>query len=241
MAGHSKFSNIKHKKERNDKKRAKLFTKLRREIMVAINEGGADPEFNSSLDNAIRKAKSNNMPNKIIDRAIKKATEGKEGNNFEKIQYEGYGPNGVAVIVESLTDNRNRTGAAVRSYFSKCAGNLGTTGCVSYMFERKGQIMIEKSDDIDKEGLFMIVVEAGAEDMKTHEEGYEVLTDFESFNKVNKALDKENIETLSSEIKMIPQNEVDLENDDDINNMELLVEMLEEDDDVQNVWHNWAE
>ncbi|MCT4613101.1 MAG: YebC/PmpR family DNA-binding transcriptional regulator [Clostridia bacterium] len=241
MAGHSKFANIKHKKAKNDAKRGKIFTKLGREIAVAIKEGGANPELNRKLADVIAKAKSNNMPNDTIDKAIKKAAGDKDGASYENIVYEGYGPSGVAIIVETLTDNKNRTAGNVRSYFTKGNGNMGTSGCVGFMFDKKGQIMIERSDDIDEEELLMIALEAGADDMKVHEEGFEILTVAEEFSVVNKSLEEAGIEMVSAEIKMIPQTLTVLEAEEDIKSMNKLIDLLEDDDDVQNIWHNWDE
>jgi len=241
MAGHSKFANIKHKKAKIDAKRGKIFTKIGREIAVAIKEGGSDPDLNKRLADAIVKAKSNNMPNDTIAKAIKKASSDKSGAEYYENVYEGYGPNGVAIIVETLTDNKNRTAANVRSHFTKGEGNLGTSGCVSFMFDKKGQIMVEKNESIDEDDLMMLTLEAGADDMKVHEEGYEILTDQENFSAVVKVLEENNIETLTAEIKMIPQTLTSLEGEEDIKSMHKLLDLLEDDDDVQNIWHNYDE
>lgn len=240
MSGHSKFANIKHKKAKNDAVRGKVFTKIGREIVVAVKDGGPDPNMNSSLNDIINKAKSNNMPNDTIERAIKKASGESSEVNYDHITYEGYGPNGVAVIVECLTDNKNRTAANVRHGFSKNGGNLGTTGCVSYMFERKGQIIVEKSESIDEDELMMLALDAGAEDVLVEEEGYEIITTPESFSAVNNAIIAEGITILSGEVSQIPSTTVSL-NDADVEIMERIIEQLEEDDDVQNVYHNWED
>lgn len=241
MAGHSKFANIKHKKEKADAKKGKIFTKLGREIAVAVKEGGPDPANNAKLRDVIAKAKSNNMPNDTIERSIKKAAGDVSGVNYEPIIYEGYGPSGVAVIVEVLTDNKNRTAANVRHAFSKGGGNLGTTGCVSFMFDKKGQIIIERSDDIDEDELMMLALDAGAEDFNVEEEGYEVLTAPEDFSAVREALEKAGIKMASAEIAMIPQTTTTLTDEQDIKKMRILLDLLEDDDDVQEVYHNWDE
>lgn len=240
MSGHSKFANIKHKKAKNDAVKGKIFTKIGREIVVAVKSGGPDPALNSSLNDIINKAKSNNMPNDTISRAIKKASGEASDVNYENITYEGYGPNGVAVIVECLTDNKNRTAANVRHGFSKYGGNLGTTGCVSFMFDKKGQIIVEKSDDIDEDELIMLALDAGAEDVIAEEEGYEIITLPDDFSAVNNALIEAGIVVLSGEISQLPQTTVSL-NEDDIVLMEKMIDHLEEDDDVQNVYHNWVD
>lgn len=238
MAGHSKFANIKHKKAKNDAKKGKIFTKIGREIVVAVKSGGPDPANNSSLQDIINKAKANNMPNDTISRAIKKAAGDADNINYENITYEGYGPNGVAVIVECLSDNKNRTASNIRHGFSKYGGNLGTTGCVSFMFDKKGQIIIEKSDTIDEDDLMMLALDAGAEDVISEDEGFEVLTEPDDFSAVYKALVDEGIEILEGEVKQLPQTTVNLTGDD-VTNMEKMLDHLEEDDDVQNVYHNW--
>lgn len=241
MAGHSKFSNIKHKKAKNDAQRGKIFTKMGREIAVAIKEGGgADPELNSRLRDAIAKAKSNNMPNDTIQRSIKKAS-GEDGSvTYEKITYEGYGPNGVAVIVEALTDNKNRTASNVRHAFSKGGGNMGTTGCVSFMFDKKGEIVIEREAvEMDEDDLMMLAIEAGAEDFNSEEEGFTIITEPDDFGDVYKALDAEGIVMASAEVAMIPQTTTELTDAGDIDKMEKLLEILEEDDDVQDIFHNY--
>ncbi|KAE9633751.1 YebC/PmpR family DNA-binding transcriptional regulator [Defluviitalea raffinosedens] len=241
MSGHSKFANIKHKKEKADAKKGKIFTKIGREIAVAVKEGGPDPANNAKLRDVIAKAKSNNMPNDTIERSIKKAAGDVSGVSYEPITYEGYGPSGVAVIVEVLTDNKNRTAANVRHAFSKGGGNLGTTGCVSFMFDKKGQIIIERSDDIDEDELMMLALDAGAEDFNVEEEGYEVLTAPEDFSAVREALEKAGIKMASAEIAMIPQTTTTLTDEQDIKKMRILLDLLEDDDDVQEVYHNWDE
>jgi YebC/PmpR family DNA-binding regulatory protein len=242
MAGHSKFANIKHKKAKNDAQKGKIFTKLGREIAVAVKSGGPDPAVNRRLSDVIAKAKSNNMPNDTIMRSIKKAAGEDASVNYEYITYEGYGPNGVAVIVETLTDNKNRTAANVRAAFSKGNGNMGTTGCVSFMFDKKGQIVIEKEAvDIEEDELMMLAIEAGADDFEAEEEGYTITTSPETFSDVYEALEKSGIEMASAEIAMIPQTYVDLTGDADIKAMNKMLDLLEEDDDVQEIYHNWNE
>lgn len=238
MSGHSKFANIKHRKAKNDSVRGKIFTKIGREIVVAVKSGGPDPALNSSLYDIIAKAKANNMPNDTINRAIKKASGESADVNYEVIVYEGYGPSGVAVIVECLTDNKNRTAANVRHAFSKYGGNLGTTGCVSFMFDKKGQIIIEKTDAMDEDDLMMLALEAGADDVVSSEEGFEVLTTPENFRAVYEAILAENIEILSGEVTQVPQTSASLSEEDSVS-MERMLEQLEDDDDVQNVYHNW--
>ena len=242
MSGHSKFANIKHKKEKNDAAKGKIFTIIGREIAVAVKEGGADPANNSRLRDVIAKAKANNMPNDTIDRGIKKAA-GDAGNiNYEQVTYEGYGPSGTAIIVQALTDNKNRTAANVRNAFTKGHGNVGTQGCVSYMFDKKGQIIIAKEDcSMDADDLMMMALDAGAEDFNEEEDSFEVLTDPDSFSEVREALDKEGIVMASAEVTMIPQNYVTLTSDEDIKNITRTLDLLDEDDDVQEVYHNWDE
>ncbi len=241
MAGHSKFANIKHKKEKNDAIKGKIFTIIGREIAVAVKAGGADPTSNSRLRDAIAKAKSNNMPNDTIERSIKKAAGNIDGVSYESIIYEGYGPKGVAVIVETLTDNKNRTAANVRSAFTKGNGNMGTTGCVSFMFDEKGQIMIEKDDSIDSDELMMIALDAGAMDFNEEEEGYEITTTPEDFSVVREAIEKANIPIIDAEINMVPQTYTSLTDTEDIKKMNKLLELLDNDDDVKNVYHNWEQ
>ncbi|SCG83566.1 hypothetical protein DW1_1999 [Proteiniborus sp. DW1] len=239
MAGHSKWSTIKRKKGKADAQRGKLFTKLARYITVAAREGGPDPEYNTNLKNAIEKAKAENMPNDNIERAIKKGSGDLEGANFEEITYEGYGPAGVAVFVECLTDNRNRTASDVRHAFDKFGGNLGSTGCVSWMFDRKGLLIVDRAEDIDEEELMLQAIEAGAEDFSSEEEYFEITTTPENFEQVKEALKETGYKFSTSEITFIPQNETKLEDEKDIKNMLKLIDILEDNDDVQQVYHNW--
>jgi len=241
MAGHSKFANIKHKKAKADAQKGKIFTKLGREIAVAVKEGGPDPNNNRKLKDIIAKAKSNNMPNDTIERSIKKAAGEGDSIHYEEILYEGYGPSGVAVIVQVLTDNKNRTAANVRHAFTKGGGNLGTTGCVSFMFDKKGQIVIERAEDINEDDLMMLALEAGAEDFIAEEEGYEIITTPEDFSTIRETIEEQKIPMLSAEVAMIPQTTTALSDPEDVKKMNKLLELLEEDDDVQEVFHNWEE
>ena len=242
MSGHSKFANIKHKKEKNDAKKGKIFTVIGREIVIAVKEGGPDPNNNSKLRDVIAKAKANNMPNDTIDRGIKKAAGDSNADNYERITYEGYGPSGVAIIVETLTDNKNRTAGNVRSHFTKGSGSIGTPGCVSFMFDRKGQIIIDKEEcEMDADDLMMIALDAGAEDFSEEEDSFEVLTDPDEFSAVREALEKEGIPMMEAEVAMIPQTYVELTDDQDIKNLQRTLDLLDDDDDVQYVWHNWDE
>lgn len=240
MSGHSKWKNIMHKKEKTDLQRAKVFTKIGKEIAMAVRDGGADPVSNSKLADVIAKAKANNVPNDNIDRAIKKAAGADGSVNYEVITYEGYGPSGVAVIVETTTDNRNRTGADMRHYFDKYGGNLGQTGCVSYMFSDKGVIAIS-ADGIDEEKLMEDALESGAEDISAEEEIFEITTSPADFSAVAASLTEKGYKFISAEQSKIPANYVTLENEDDIKNMEKLLDMFDENDDVTDVWHNWEE
>ena len=240
MSGHSKWSNIKHKKEKTDAQRAKIFTKIGKEITIAVKEGGPDPVSNSKLRDLIAKAKSNNVPNENIERTIKKAA-GAENVAYEEITYEGYGPSGVAVIVETTTDNRNRTAGNVRACFSKYHGNLGQTGCVSFMFEKKGQIIITDEDgDIDEDALMECALEAGAADFLAEEGLFEIYTEPDDLYDVADALAAAGYKAESAEKTLVPTSTVDLTNEDDIKFMGLLIERLEDDDDVMNVYHNWG-
>ena len=242
MSGHSKFANIKHKKEKNDAKKGKIFTVIGREIVIAVKEGGPDPNNNSKLRDVIAKAKANNMPNDTIDRGIKKAAGDSNADNYERITYEGYGPSGVAIIVETLTDNKNRTAGNVRSHFTKGSGSIGTPGCVSFMFDRKGQIIIDKEEcEMDADDLMMIALDAGAEDFSEEEDSFEVLTDPDEFSAVREALEKEGIPMMEAEVAMIPQTYVELTDEQDIKNLQRRLDLLDDDDDVQYVWHNWDE
>lgn len=241
MAGHSKFANIKHKKEKNDAIKGKIFTIIGREIAVAVKAGGPDPANNSKLKDAIAKAKANNMPNDTIERSIKKAAGNIDGVTYESIIYEGYGPKGVAIIVEALTDNKNRTAANVRNAFTKGNGNMGTTGCVSFMFDEKGQIIIEKEANINSDELMMIALEAGALDFNEDDNIYEIITTPESFSAVREAIENSNIPIINAEISMIPQTYTKLTEEDDIKKMLKLLDLLDNDDDVKNVYHNLEE
>ena len=242
MSGHSKFANIKHKKEKNDAKKGKIFTVIGREIVVAVKEGGPDPANNSKLRDVIAKAKANNMPNDTIDRGIKKAAGDANADNYEYITYEGYGPSGVAVIVETLTDNKNRTASNERSAFTKGNGNIGTPGCVSFMFDKKGQIIIDKEEcEMDADDLMMIALDAGAEDFSEEEDSFEVLTAPDDFSAVREALEKEGIPMAEADVAMIPQTYVELSDEQDVKNLQRTLDLLEDDDDVQYVWHNWDE
>lgn len=242
MSGHSKFANIKHKKEKNDAAKGKIFTVIGREIAVAVKEGGPDPANNSKLRDVIAKAKANNMPNDTIDRGIKKAAGDANAVNYETITYEGYGPNGVAIIVDTLTDNKNRTAANVRNAFTKGGGNVGTTGCVSYMFDKKGQIIIDKEEcEMDADELMMVALDAGAEDFAEEEDSYEVLTAPEDFSTVREALEAAGVPMAQADVTMIPQTWVELSDEDDIKKINRILDMLDEDDDVQATYHNWDE
>ncbi len=239
MSGHSKFANIKHKKEKNDAAKGKIFTIIGREIAVAVKEGGPDPENNSKLRDIIAKAKANNMPNDTIDRGIKKAAGDANSVNYESITYEGYGPNGSAIIVNALTDNKNRTAANVRNAFTKGGGNVGTTGCVSFMFDEKGQIIIDKEEcKMDADELMMMALDAGAEDFNEEDDSFEITTAPADFSAVREALEKEGIAMASAEVSMIPQTYVDLTNEDDQKKLTRILDLLDEDDDVQEVFHN---
>jgi len=241
MSGHSKFANIKHKKEKNDAARGKVFTVLGRELAVAVKSGGPDPDNNSKLRDVIAKAKANNMPNDTIERSIKKAAGNIAGVNYENITYEGYGPNGVAIIVEVLTDNKNRSAANVRSAFTKGGGNMGNSGCVSFMFDEKGQIIIEKDDDIDGEKIEELAIEAGAEDISEEEDCFEIITAPDDFSVVREALEAAGIPMAEASVTMIPQTYTALESEDDIKKMNRILDLLDDDDDVKNVYHNWDE
>ncbi|MCR4895902.1 MAG: YebC/PmpR family DNA-binding transcriptional regulator [Lachnospiraceae bacterium] len=242
MSGHSKFANIKHKKEKNDAAKGKIFTIIGREIAVAVKEGGPDPSNNFKLATVIAKAKANNMPNDTIDRGIKKAAGEGQGVSYEYITYEGYGPGGTAVIVKTLTDNKNRTAANVRAAFAKGSGNIGTPGCVSFMFDEKGQIIIDKEEcDMDADDLMMTALDAGAEDFADEEDSYEILTAPDDFEPVRAALEAAGIPMLSAEVTMIPQNYVELKDEESVKLLTRILDILEDDDDVQAVYHNWDE
>lgn len=242
MSGHSKFANIKHKKEKNDAAKGKIFTVIGREIAVAVKEGGPDPANNSRLRDVIAKAKANNVPNDTIERGIKKAAGDLESVNYEQNTYEGYGPAGVAIIVETLTDNKNRTAANVRAAFSKGGGNVGTPGCVSFLFDRRGQILVDKEEcERDPDELMMFALEAGAEDFSDEEDSYEVLTSPESFSEVREAFEREGIPVLDADVRMIPQTWVTLDSEEDRKKMQRILDLLDAEDDVQAVFHSWDE
>lgn len=240
MSGHSKWKNIMHKKEKTDAQRAKVFTKIGKEMAVAIREGGADPVSNSKLRDLIQKAKANNVPNDNIDRIIKKFS-GDNAVNYEEMVYEGYGPCGVAVIVEAMTDNRNRTASEVRHAFDKFGGNLGQSGCVSYLFEDKGVIVIEKDAKIDEDKLMETALEAGAEDFLTEDDCYEIYTETADVYAIKDALEAAGYTVLSAEEDKVPSNYITLEGEDDIKHMQLLLDALEDNDDVSDVYHNWED
>ena len=240
MSGHSKWKNIMHKKEKTDAQRAKVFTKIGKEMAVAIREGGADPVSNSKLRDLIQKAKANNVPNDNIDRIIKKFS-GDNTVNYEEMVYEGYGPCGVAVIVEAMTDNRNRTASEVRHAFDKFGGNLGQSGCVSYLFEDKGVIVIEKDAKIDEDKLMETALEAGAEDFLTEDDCYEIYTETADVYAIKDALEAAGYTVLSAEEDKVPSNYITLEGEDDIKHMQLLLDTLEDNDDVSDVYHNWED
>lgn len=242
MSGHSKFANIKHKKEKNDAAKGKIFTVIGREIAVAVKEGGPDPNNNSRLRDVIAKAKANNVPNDTIERGIKKAAGDIDAVNYEKNVYEGYGPSGVAVIVETLTDNKNRTAANVRSAFTKGGGNIGAQGCVSYMFDNKGLIIIDREEvDLDSDEFMLMALDAGAEDFSAEDDSFEIITAPDDFSAVRENLEKQNIPMVSAELTMIPQTKVKLTDEEDIKKMNKLLDLLEEDDDVQAVYHSLDE
>ncbi|HHT93910.1 MAG TPA: YebC/PmpR family DNA-binding transcriptional regulator [Clostridiaceae bacterium] len=241
MAGHSKWANIKHKKSKTDAQRAKIFTKLGREIQVAVREGGPDPETNSRLKDVIAKAKANNMPNDNIQRSIKRASGEGMSDNMEEITYEGYGPSGVAVIVEAVTDNRNRTAGEMRHYFDKYGGNLGATNCVSFMFDRKGIIVIEDDGSFEEDTLMMDVLETEAEDFSNIDGAYEIATAPSSFSSVRDVLEKKGYKFAEASITMVPQSYVKLENEEDREKFAKLIDALEDNDDVIEVYHNYSE
>ena len=238
MSGHSKWNNIKNKKEKTDAQRAKVFTKVGKEISIAVREGGPDPASNSKLRDLIQRAKTLNVPNDNIERIIKKAS-GADGVVYEEVVYEGYGPSGVAVIVEAATDNRNRTGGDIRHFFDKYGGNLGQTGCVSYMFEDKGIIIVLRDDKIDEDALMEAALEAGAGDFSADEDAFEISCECDDLNTVHEALEAAGYTVESAEEDRIPTSYITLESEDDIKNMNLLLEHLEDSDDVQEVYHNW--
>ena len=239
MSGHSKWNNIKRKKEKTDGAKAKVFTKIGRELAVAVKQGGGpDPASNSTLKALIAKAKAANMPNDNIERCIKKAAGEGEGDNYESIVYEGCGPCGIAVIVEALTDNRNRTAGDVRHYFDKFGGNLGTTGCVSFMFQEKGVLVVEK-EDLDEDKVMEDSLEAGASDFQADEDVFEIYTEPSDFNGVLEDLTAKGYEFVSAEVEMVPDTYTEITDEEAIVKMQKLLDALEDNDDVQNVWHNW--
>ena len=240
MSGHSKWKNIMHKKGKTDAQRAKVFTKIGREIMVCVKEGGADPAANSKLRDLIAKAKQNNVPNDNIDRVIKRAAGGEDKNNYETMIYEGYGPNGVAVIVEALTDNKNRTAGDVRHYFDKFGGNLGTNGCVSYLFTKKGIIVLDNEDgSLDEEKVMEDCMDVGVEDFEFTDDTVELETEPTDCGSIREALEQKGYTIISAEVEQVPSTYVNLEDPEQIRKMNLLLEHLEDNDDIQNVFHNW--
>ena len=242
MSGHSKFANIKHKKEKNDAAKGKIFTIIGREIAIAVKEGGPDPANNSKLRDVIAKAKANNMPNDTIDRGIKKAAGDIGSVNYERVTYEGYGPSGIAIIVEALTDNKNRTAANVRSAFTKGGGSIGTQGCVSYMFDEKGQIIIDKEEcDMDADDLMMLALDAGAEDFSEEEDSFEIITAPDDFSAVRSSLEEQKIPMASADVTMIPQNYIELTDEAALGQLQRTLDLLDEDDDVQAVFTNLAD
>ncbi len=241
MSGHSKFSNIKHKKEKNDAAKGKIFTVIGREIAVAVKEGGPDPANNNKLRDVIAKAKANNMPNDTIERGIKKAAGDGNAVNYESCTYEGYGPSGTAIIVKCLTDNKNRTAANVRNAFTKGHGSIGTQGCVSFMFDEKGQILIDKEEcDMDADDLMMLALDAGAEDFNEEDDSFEIFTAPNDFSSVREALEKEGIKMADANVSMIPQNYVTLTTEEELWDINKILELLDEEDDVQEVFHNFV-
>ncbi|HOJ11663.1 MAG TPA: YebC/PmpR family DNA-binding transcriptional regulator [Clostridiales bacterium] len=241
MSGHSKWSNIKRKKEKTDAQKGKIFTKLGRELAIAVKEGGSDPEANTKLQDVIAKAKAANMPNENIMRSIKKASGDMDADNYEEISYEGYGPGGIAIIVEAMTDNRNRTAGDIRHFFDKFGGNLGQTGCVSFMFDKKGVILIERTDDVDEDTLMMEVIDLGADDFNPQDEYFEILTDPGEFSAIRGALEKKGYKFMEADVEMVPQTVAVLTDPKHIEQMNRLIENLDDLDDVQNVYHNWEE
>lgn len=240
MSGHSKFANIKHKKEKNDAAKGKVFTMIGREIAVAVKEGGPDVNNNSKLREVVLKAKANNMPNDTIERGIKKAAGDANAVNYDTVTYEGYGPAGTAIIVKTLTDNKNRTAANVRNAFTKGHGNVGTPGCVSYMFDEKGQIIVSKEDyEVDPDEFMMTALDFGAEDFQEEDEDYIITTAPNDFPSVRDKFTENNIPMADASVTMIPQNYVTLDDDADIANIQRILEFLDDDDDVQEVFHNW--
>lgn len=238
MSGHSKWANIKHRKEKTDSQRGKIFTKIGREIVLAVREGGSDPSANGKLRDVIAKAKANNMPNDNIDRSIKKAAGELGSVNYEEITYEGYAQGGVAVIVEVVTDNRNRTAGEIRHIFDKFGNSLGASGCVSWMFDKKGVLVVERSDDFSEDDIMLMALEAGADDMESQEDYYQILTDPANFHDVREKLEQAGLKFLSAEIEMIPQNVVEISDEESIKKIQNIIDKMEDHDDVQNVYHN---
>ena len=243
MSGHNKWSTIKQKKGKNDAARAKVFTKIGRELIVAIKEGGsADPSVNSKLKDCIAKAKAANVPNDNIERIIKKAANDNDSTNYEAVTYEGYGPSGVAVIVEALTDNRNRTAGEVRHYFDKFGGNMGTQGCVSFMFSQKGVLVIEREElEKDEDTVMSDALECGAADFEADEDVFTIYTEPEDFGAVRDDLEKLGYAFVSAELEMVPSTYTKLEDEETATKMQKMLDMFEDNDDVQNVWHNWED
>ncbi|MFI3312557.1 MAG: YebC/PmpR family DNA-binding transcriptional regulator [Eubacteriales bacterium] len=241
MSGHSKWHNIQKTKGAQDAKRAQVFTKISKEMIIAVKEGGSpDPVNNSRLATVITKAKAANMPNDNIKRVLDKAAGAGSGDSYDAITYEGYGPGGVAVIVETLTDNRNRTAANIRHNFDKGHGNMGATGCVAWSFDKKGVLVIDNEEgELEEDAVMMDALDAGAEDMEAETNCFQVYTDPDDFNTVADALTAKGYKYLSAQVEMVPQNYQKLESEEDIKFMERLLDMMEDDDDVQNVWHNW--
>lgn len=241
MSGHNKWSTIKQKKGKNDAARAKVFTKIGRELIVAIRDGGsADPNVNSKLRDCIAKAKAANVPNDNIDRIIKKAASSNEGDNYESVTYEGYGPSGIAVIVEALTNNRNRTAGEVRHYFDKFGGNMGTPGCVGFMFSKKGVLVIEREDlDKDEDTVMEDALEAGASDFEADEDIFTIYTEPEDFGAIRDDLSQKGYEFASAEVEQVPSTYTKLEDEETKTKMQKMLDMFEDNDDIQNVWHNW--
>ncbi|MDR1668451.1 MAG: YebC/PmpR family DNA-binding transcriptional regulator [Oscillospiraceae bacterium] len=238
MSGHSKWKNIAHKKEKTDAQRAKIFTKLSREIIVAVREGGGDPNANARLKDCIAKARQSNVPSDNIKRVIERAAGAGSAENYESVQYEGYGPGGTAVIVEAMTDNRNRTAGEVRHSFDKFGGNLGAAGCVSWFFDQKGILAVD-GEGKDEDELMMLALDAGASDFSAEDGVFEIETEPEAFSAVRDALEEQKIAFLSAEVEKVPQNWVTLTGEEDIKKMRRLLDTLEDNEDVQNVWHNW--
>jgi len=240
MAGHSKFSNIKHRKEKNDAAKGRIFTRLGRELAMAVKHGGGgDPVSNIRLKDIIAKCKSENMPNDTIERSIKKAAGDLDQVNFDAVTYEGYGPSGVAVIVNVLTDNRNRAAANVRNAFTKGGGSMGTPGCVSFMFNEVGQIMVETDCGMGEEDLMLLTADAGADDFIVQDGGYEIISTPEGFSAVREALEQANVPMASAEVTMLPQTYTTLSTPEELKHMNKLLDLLDDEDDVQNVYHNW--